>query len=58
MEIFLNLWDELDDLVGACRHLATFTAIELASIARPLATLVVTTAAASMAWFSRLWASG
>jgi hypothetical protein len=23
MEIFLNLWDELDDLAHACRHLAT-----------------------------------
>jgi hypothetical protein len=58
MEIFLNLWDELDDLAGACRHIATSTAVELASVARPFATLVVTTAAASMAWFTRLWASG
>jgi hypothetical protein len=29
MEIFLNLWDELDDLAGACRHIATSTVIEL-----------------------------
>jgi hypothetical protein len=58
MEIFLNLWDELDDLVGACRHLATSAAIELTSVARPFATLVVTTVAASMAWFTRLWEAG
>ncbi len=53
MEIFLNLWDELDDLAGACRHVATSTAIELASVARPIATAVVTTAAASLAWITR-----
>ncbi len=29
MEIFLNLWDELDDLAHACRHIATSMAIEL-----------------------------
>jgi hypothetical protein len=23
MEIFLNLWDELDDVAGTCRHIAT-----------------------------------
>jgi hypothetical protein len=50
MEIFLNLWDELDDLAGACRHIATFTALELASAARPLASLVVTTVSASVTW--------
>jgi hypothetical protein len=53
MEIFLNLWDELDDLAGACRHIATSTAIELASVARPFTTLLVTTLAASMSWLSR-----
>jgi hypothetical protein len=42
MEIFLNLWDELDDLVGACRHIATSVALEAAAAARSLATLVVT----------------
>jgi len=54
MEIFLNLWDELDDLVGACRHLATSTAIELASIAGPAFTLIVTLAAAPFGWFLKL----
>ncbi len=46
MEIFLNLWDELDDLVGACRHLATSAVIEVATLGRPAATLIVTLAAA------------
>ena len=56
MEIFLNLWDELDDLVGACRHIATSTAIELTAMARPAATLVVTLAAAPLAWLWKLGA--
>jgi hypothetical protein len=51
MEIFLNLWDELDDLVGACRHLATSFALEAAALARPLATLLFTTiAAVPLSW--------
>jgi len=54
MEIFLNLWDELDDLVGACRHIATSTAIELTAMARPAATLAVTLAAAPLGWLLRL----
>jgi hypothetical protein len=53
MEIFLNLWDELDDLAGACRHVATATAIELASVARPAFTLVISLAAAPFAWMLR-----
>jgi len=36
MEIFLHLWDELDDLSGACRHLATGAAAELLEGAAPL----------------------
>jgi hypothetical protein len=54
MEIFLNLWDELDDLLGACRHIATSTAIELTAVARPAATLVVTLAAAPLVWIQKL----
>jgi hypothetical protein len=54
MEIFLNLWDELDDLVGACRHLATSAAVEVASVARPFAALVITTAAVPLSWLSSL----
>ena len=29
MEVFLHLWDELDDLSSACRHLAASAAAEL-----------------------------
>ena len=36
MEIFLHLWDELDDLTSACRHVATTTAAELLDGAVPL----------------------
>jgi hypothetical protein len=36
MEVFLHLWDELDDLAGACRHVATSTASELVEGAAPL----------------------
>ena len=42
MEIFLNLWDELDDLAGACRHIATSVALEAAAVVRPLVTLIAT----------------
>jgi len=36
MEVFLHLWDELDDLVSACRHAATSAASELVDGALPL----------------------
>ena len=36
MEVFLHLWDELDDLTGACRHVATCAAAELLEGAAPL----------------------
>jgi hypothetical protein len=48
MEIFLNLWDELDDLAGACRHIATSFAIEATAVARPAATVLLTIAAAPL----------
>ena len=35
-ESFLHLWDELDDLVGVCRHLAASTAAEVIAAAPPL----------------------
>ena len=37
MERLLLLWDELDDLAGACRHVAISTADEVVSLAVPLA---------------------
>ena len=54
MEIFLNLWDELDDLAGACRHIATSFAIEAASLARPAAAVLLTAAATPLGWLSSL----
>jgi hypothetical protein len=50
MEIFLNLWDELDDLAGACRHIATSFALEAAALARPAAALVLATATVPLSW--------
>jgi hypothetical protein len=56
MEIFLNLWDELDDLAGACRHIATSFALEAAVLVRPLAAVVLTTATATvpLRWLASL----
>ena len=28
-ELFLHLWDEVDDIAGVCRHVATATASEM-----------------------------
>ena len=36
MEMFLHLWDELDDVAGACRHVATSTVVEITAAAAPL----------------------
>jgi hypothetical protein len=46
MEIFLHLWDELDDLTHACRHLAASAAAELLAGAAP----VVAAASAAGVW--------
>ncbi len=46
MEVFLHLWDELDDLTGACRHLAASAAAELLEGAAP----VVAAASAAGVW--------
>jgi hypothetical protein len=35
-ESFLHLWDELDDLVSVCRHVAAATAAEFIAAAAPL----------------------
>ena len=39
MERLLLLWDEIDDVAGACRHVALVTAGEVASLLLPLAPL-------------------
>jgi hypothetical protein len=39
MESLLLLWDELDDLTHACRHLATSAVDEVAGAAAPFAAI-------------------
>ena len=48
MEFLLLWWDELDDVAGACRHLATSAVDEVAGLATPLVALAV----ASGAWLA------
>jgi len=54
MEIFLNLWDEIDDFAGACRHIATSFAVEAAALSRPMAASLIALAAAPLGWISSL----
>ena len=54
MEIFLNLWDEIDDLAGACRHIATSFAVEAAALSRPMAASLIALAAVPLGWFLSL----
>lgn len=35
-EFFLHLWDELDDLIGICRHVAAVTAAEVVAASAPV----------------------
>ncbi len=35
-EFFLHMWDEVDDLIGMCRHLAAVTAAEVIAASAPL----------------------
>ncbi len=35
-ELFLHLWDELDDLIGVCRHVAAVTAEEVLAASAPV----------------------
>ena len=36
MEFLLHFWDELDDVAGACRHVATTAIAEAAALSTPL----------------------
>jgi hypothetical protein len=38
MEFFLHLWDELDDIAAACRHLTVSAVDEVAEISGAVAT--------------------
>ena len=35
-EFFLHLWDEIDDLFGVCRHVASVTAAEVVAAPAPV----------------------
>jgi hypothetical protein len=50
MEIFLNLWDELDDLAHACRHIATSFALEAVALSRPRVMFLLTAATVLLSW--------
>jgi len=45
MEFLLLWWDELDDVIGACRHLATATVDEVTGVVQPVASAAVATGA-------------
>ncbi len=47
MEFMLLLWDDLDDWLHACRHLASQAVSEVAQVGAPLATAVLAGFAAS-----------
>ena len=54
MEVFLHLWDELDDLASLCRHAATSTASELLDGAVPLVVSAAALGVGLLAGASRL----
>jgi len=49
MERLLLLWDDLDDLAWACRHVAASAAGELAGLGSPLAVAAATVGGAFLA---------
>jgi len=54
MEVFLHLWDELDDLASLCRHAATSTASEFLDGAAPLLASAAALGVGLLAGASRL----
>ncbi|HKD53317.1 MAG TPA: hypothetical protein VKB72_03785 [Steroidobacteraceae bacterium] len=53
-EFFLHLWDELDDLAGVCRHVATTMAAEVVATSAPV---IAATSAALLAGAATLMLS-
>ena len=51
MERLLLLWDDLDDLACACRHLAATAAEEVVAVSAPLAAAVSFGFAGAFMWF-------
>jgi hypothetical protein len=56
MERLLLLWDELDDLAWACRHLAASAAGEVAGLGSPVAVAAATLGGALLAGATMLHA--
>jgi hypothetical protein len=54
MEFMLLLWDELDDWMAACRHIAGETVSEISAIAAPLGTALLAGTATAWALLSRI----
>ena len=50
MEIFLHLWDELDDLSAACRHLTASAVSEVVEVPGAMTAAV----AAFAVWVARI----
>jgi hypothetical protein len=57
VERLLLLWDELDDIVAACRHVAVVTADEVVSLPAPIAAAATSLAAALLGLASHLHAA-
>ena len=41
MEFMLLIWDELDDMAHACRHVASTTVSEVTQVAAPVVTALI-----------------
>jgi hypothetical protein len=52
VERLLHLWDELDDLAGALRHVASSAADEVASVAAPIAAAASALAAGLVSFYA------
>jgi hypothetical protein len=54
MEFMLLLWDELDDWLAACRHVAGETVSEIGAVAAPLAAALLAGTATAWALLSHV----
>jgi hypothetical protein len=51
-EMFLHAWDELDDMLGLCRHVATAAATEMLASSTPF---IASVSGALLAGAGTLW---
>ncbi len=52
MERLLLLWDDLDDIICACRHVAASAVEEVATVSAPLVSAVSAGFSAMLLWLS------